>query len=247
VISSPEMYAELSWEGLKNKATINGVDDPISWADERLFSSAGLSPDYNLWNVDNGADLIDPATGKVRSGVSRKYSPERWRDEAFQAAVRTEADLSFSGGHEKTTYYASFGYLNDKGYSINSDFNRYTAQLNLKKGITDWLDGALNLGYSLSKSNNNGQSEDSGSIFWFVDNAPPIYPVFARDADGNKIVEPIYGTGYLYDYGEARSFGTGTNSLADATYGLAQTKAHAVNLSNEFTAKITDGLTFDSR
>src|SRR5699024_2024283 len=127
VISSPEMYAELSWEGLKNKATINGVDDPISWADERLFSSAGLSPDYNLWNVDNGADLIDPATGKVRSGVSRKYSPERWRDEAFQAAVRTEADLSFSGGHEKTTYYASFGYLNDKGYSINSDFNRYTA------------------------------------------------------------------------------------------------------------------------
>src|SRR5699024_8434634 len=73
------------------------------------------------------------------------------------------------------------------------------------------------------------------------------YPVFARDADGNKIVEPIYGTGYLYDYGEARSFGTGTNSLADATYGLAQTKAHAVNLSNEFTAKITDGLTFDSR
>lgn len=247
VISSPEMYAELSWEGLKNKATINGVDDPISWADERLFSSAGLSPDYNLWNVDNGADLIDPATGKVRSGVSRKYSPERWRDEAFQAAVRTEADLSFSGGHEKTTYYASFGYLNDKGYSINSDFNRYTAQLNLKQGITDWLDGSLNLGYSLSKSNNNGQSEDSGSIFWFVDNAPPIYPVFARDADGNKIVEPIYGTGYLYDYGEARSFGTGTNSLADATYGLAQTKAHAVNLSNEFTAKITDGLTFDSR
>lgn len=247
IIESPEEYLELSWEGLKNRATINGEDDPIAWANDNLIGGQGIQPEYNMWNSSNGADLIDPQTGKYRPGVGRKYTPERWKDEAFQAAVRTEADLNFSGGHEKTTYYASFGYLNDKGYSINSDYNRYTARLNLHQGITDWLDGSLNLGYSTSKSHNNGQSEDSGSIFWFVDNAPPIYPVFARDENGDRIPEPIFGQGYLYDYGEARRFGTGTNAIADATYGVIQSKQHAVDLSNNFTAKLYDGLAFETQ
>lgn len=248
-IKSPETYTELSWEGWKNRGQLSGGDG-VDFANNYLFSANGMDPHYNIWDVDNTADLINPSTGKIRDGVNRLYNPLDWADYAFNPSVRSEGNVNFSGGEGKTTYYASFGYLDDKGYSINSDFNRYTMRLNLQQDITDWLDGSLNMGYSISKSNQNGQASDSGSIFWFADNIPPVYPLFKRDGDGNKVEDPIYG-GYQYDYGDAagagRGFGLGTNAIADATYNLDETKKHEINVSNTFTATITDGLTAETR
>ena len=73
------------------------------------------------------------------------------------------------------------------------------------------------MSYSGTETNNNGQSEDSGSIFWFVDNMPPIFPLFLRDANGKIVKDPVYG-GNQYDYGVGRAFGALTNSIADATF-----------------------------
>ncbi len=245
VIKSPERYIGLSWESFRNLGSLTGEADPVAFANSTLFSSSGIDPKYNMWDVNSVADLIDPATGMVRSGVARLYSPEDWEDYAFQSSARTEANVRFSGGSEKTNYYASFGYLNDKGYSVNSDFSRYTIRLNLDQDIKEWLTGSLNLGYTISQSNQNGQTEDSNSVFWFVDNIPSIYPLFLRDADGNKVPDPIYG-GNQYDYGVGRGFGALTNAIADATYNLDETNTHQINVSNNFTATIIDGLTVES-
>ena len=45
----------------------------------------------DMWNVADGSELIDPATGEVRPGVTRRYDPEDWEDYAFQASTRQEA------------------------------------------------------------------------------------------------------------------------------------------------------------
>ncbi|MCQ9958295.1 hypothetical protein L6B39_14320, partial [Staphylococcus aureus] len=75
-----------------------------------------------------------------------------------------------------------------------------------------WLKGDFNLGYAYSKTKNGGQSSDSGSIFWFVDNIPSIYPLYLRDAKGNLVPDPYYG-GNTFDYGaNGRGFGALTNS-----------------------------------
>src|SRR5690606_12685364 len=169
IIKSPELYAELGWEALKNRGRISGEPDPVAFANETLFSGSGIHPKYNMWNVADGGELIDPATGKIRAGVTRKYTPEDWEDYAFQPANRLEASLRMGGGNEKTSYYTSFGYLKDNGYSINSDYERITTRLNVQHKVKEWLDGSVNIGYTISDSNNNGQSEDSGSVFWFVD------------------------------------------------------------------------------
>jgi hypothetical protein len=79
------------------------------------------------------------------------------------------------GGEGKTNYFTSFGYLKDQGYSINSDFERLS-RVSINHEVKSWLKGGVNFGYSYSKSNNNGQSEDSGSVF-FADNMPSIYPL----------------------------------------------------------------------
>ena len=243
-IKSPEKYIELSWEALYNKGVARGEANPVDYANNSLFSGAGIDPKYNLWSVD-GADLINPETGMINSGVTRKYNPENWEDYGFQNSNRTEGNITFRGGNEKTKFFTSFGFLNDVGYIINSDFTRYNATINLQSNIRKWLSTTARMTYSGTETNNNGQSDDSGSIFWFVDNLPPIYPLFLRDSEGNKIPDPIYG-GYQYDYGVGRGFGALTNSIADAHYDRSRAKNN--QLSANFSANIhfVRGLTLEN-
>ena len=247
-IKSPESYIELSWEAMKNQASLTPANagNPIGWANANLFGGQGIDPRYNMWNVANGGELIDPATGKVRQGVTRKYNPEDWEDYAYQVSKRSETNMSIAGGSDKTTYYTSFGYLKDEGYVINSEFERYSTRLNVTHQAKDWLSGSVNIGYAYSKSKNNGQTSDSGSVFWFADNIPSIYPLYLRDAQGNLVADPIFG-GNQYDYGTGRGFGALTNSIADATYNRNFYNRHEVNANAFLKADITSFLSFETR
>ncbi|MFA5326426.1 MAG: SusC/RagA family TonB-linked outer membrane protein [Prolixibacteraceae bacterium] len=243
-IKSPDQYIELSWEALYNKGVALGNSNPADYANTNLFSGSGINPKYNLWNVA-GADLIDPTTRMINSGVTRKYTPENWEDYGFQNSSRTEANLTFRGGNETTKYFTSFGYLDDIGYIINSSFKRYNATINLESNIKPWLTTSAKMSYSGTETNNNGQSSDSGSIFWFVDNMPPIFPLFLRDEAGNIVTDPIFG-GNQYDYGVGRAFGALTNSIADAHFDRSRTKQNQV--SGNFSGKIrfTENLSFET-
>ncbi|UBZ08524.1 SusC/RagA family TonB-linked outer membrane protein [Salegentibacter mishustinae] len=251
VIDSPEQYIGLAWESIFNRARATGNENPTQFANQNLFSGNGISPTYNIWNVD-GENLVNPDTRMVRDGVERRYTPEDWEDYGFQEAIRSETNLRISGGSDKSSYYASVGYLKDEGYIINSDFERFSGRLNLTHEVKDWLSGSMNIGYGYSETNNNGQSSDSGSIFWFVDNLPPIYGLFIRDENDVLLSDPIYG-GNQYDYGEPRNgnggrgFGLATNSIADATLGISNTLRHDVNTNFFLDMEFTDWLNLETR
>lgn len=249
VIKSPEEYIGLTWEGLYNRGVATNNADPVGFANSTLFSAGGISPGYNMWNVTSGADLIDPATRTVRPGVTRRYSPEDWEDYGFQTSYRQESNVRFSGSNDKTSYFSSFGFLNDEGYIVNSDYKRYSARLNVNHQPKEWLKAGANIGYTGSRTNDNGQSEDSGSIFWFVDNIPSIYPLFTRDANGNKVAEPYFG-GYQYDYGAGaspRGFGGLTNAIADAHYDRSVTSRNEFSGNFSLDFSLTKNLTFENR
>ncbi|KZE83355.1 SusC/RagA family TonB-linked outer membrane protein [Myroides marinus] len=248
VVTSPETYIEYSNEALKNYGKIRGKmtdAQATAWANSNLFKDQyGIDSKYNMWNVANGGDLIDPLTGRVRPNVTRRYTPENWKDYAFKSSKRVEANVNMGGGTDKTSYFTSLGYLKDEGYSIKSDFERLTARLNLQHKPKDWLDAKMNIGYSHTQSNNSGQSNDSGSLFWFTENIPSIYPLFLRDVKGNFITD-IYG-GKEYDYGRGRGFSSLTNAIADATYGKNQGTRDEINASAAFNFSLYDGLTFET-
>ena len=245
VIEDPDQYLALSWEAMYNRGVATGAADPAAFANERLFSATGLDPRYNFYNVP-GNEIIDPSTGMVRPGLERRYTPEDWEEYAFQPSNRTEANVKLSGGNEKSTYYTSFGYLNSEGYSINTDFERMSARMNVTHDIRDWLSGSMDVGYTLSESNDLGQSEDSGSVFWFVDNIPPIYPLFLRDDNGEMIEDP-YFPGNQYDFGEGRGFGALTNSIAGAHQDLSNTVRHEINTNIFFELEFTEDLSLETR
>jgi TonB-linked SusC/RagA family outer membrane protein len=251
VIKSPEEYIGYAWESVYNEGVARANANPTNYANTRLFGANGIAPFYNMWNVTSGADLIDPATRMVRAGVTRKYDPENWEDFAFQASNRAEGNVRFGGGDAKTNYFTSFGYLKDKGYSINSDFTRISARLNLNHEVKSWLSTSMNLAYSNAKTNNNGQGSSSNSVFWFVDNLPNIYPLYLRDpATGAKVADPIFG-GFQYDYGagtnQSRGFGALTNAIADAYLNTSLTKRNDLNGNASIKIKFTPELSLDNR
>jgi TonB-linked SusC/RagA family outer membrane protein len=251
IITSPEQYAALSWQGLYNAAfattPVGQVPDTYATAqaNAKLFSASGLPTAYNLWNAA-GSALIDPTTHQFNTNITRKYDPESWRYYGFQHSLHTEADVRLGGASDKSTYYMSFGYLKDVGYSVGSDYRRLTGRVNLTNQVKPWLTANMNLNYAYSNQNVNGQSNDSGSIFWFADNIPSIYGVLLRDASGNLVPDPKFG-GYQFDYGSTgRKFGALTNAIADATYNTNRNDRNELNGNIGLTGKIIDGLTFEN-
>ncbi len=245
VISSPEEFISLAWSALYHQGLANGNANPSQYANNNLFGNKGIDPRYNMWN-STGANLIDPATGQVREGVTRKYTPENWAERAFKEGVRTEHNLSLGGGTARANYYAGIGYLKDEGYSINTGYERYTGRLNAGFKPKSWLSGTFNLGYAYAKTRNNGQTGDSSNVFWYTDNIPSIYPLYLRDNNGNLVSDPYFG-GYQYDYGIGRGFGALTNGVADAVYNKRNSDRHEVNANFFLKADLFKGLSFETR
>ncbi len=248
MIQSPDLYMETAWNAQKNTGDYLGVPDPVAYANNNLFGgTSSIAIQYNFYkNVTSGADLIDPNTGKIKPGIEKKYVPENWADYAFDTAIRNEVNLTMGGGTDKTRYYTSVGYLDDNGYILNSNFNRISTRLKLEFTPVKRVNAGANIGYAYSKKTHNGQSQDSGSIFWFVDNIPSIYPLFLRDSNGNKVPDPYYG-GYQYDYGIGRGFGAFTNAIGDAKYNLDQDKRHSLNGNIFLNINILENLVLENK
>ena len=256
VISSPEEYAEIGWSAMRQRGVLEQQRNPSGfnaayssvedYANKNLFGRLGFATKYNMWNGDP-TQLIDPSTGKMRPGVTRKYSPENWADYAYQASVRTEYNLNISGGNDKTTYYTSLGFLDDVGYAINTNFKRYSGRVNVSHQAKPWLKGEFNLGYAHSKSRENGQTEDVDNLFWVTDNMPPIYPLFLRDAQGNKVPDKYFPGSYQYDFGNGRGFSGTTNAIAQGMLDRKDRTRNELNANVFFKVDFLKELSFETR
>jgi TonB-linked SusC/RagA family outer membrane protein len=251
VIKSPEEYIGYVWEGIKGRGRVVGNPDPVAFANANLFTGNYVAPGYNMWNVTSGADLIDPATGMVRPGVTRKYTPQRFEDAAFDTGIRTETNLRMGGGDGTTRYFASFGYLDDNGVSLNTSYKRYTTRLNLTSEVKPWLKLNSNIGYAYSENVANGQIEGSENVFEFADKMAPIFPVFLRDDNGDLVPDLFYG-GNQYDYGSLsglrdRPNANGLNPIGSAKYDFNGTNRHEMNGNFSATLKISEHLNAEMR
>ncbi|MDP5231579.1 MAG: SusC/RagA family TonB-linked outer membrane protein [Cellulophaga sp.] len=260
-IRDADEYIGVAWEGIYQRGLLNNPGNnaaAIDFANANLFEvpgNAGVSdipPIYNLWNTtDSGAigvsELIDPTTASVRPGITRRYTPEQWGDFAFQSSNRLEANVSLSNTFERSSIYTSVGFIDDVGYASNTDYQRINARV---AGINQFGDNVTvntSLNYVQSEQNDNGTGASSSSQFWWVDNLPTIYPLFRRDAAGQRIPDPIYG-GFLFDYGteQGRGFGFATNGVADSQINISRNKDNAINFNNDINIKLAEGLALEN-
>lgn len=122
-----------------------------------------------------------------RTLVTDQYDVTRYNywDDIFETAVGTENNLSFSGGNEKTKYFASMGYYNNDGILKNTNFKKYNFRLNLDQDLASWAKLSLGLSGSLSNSkdmpNGNNFFNPISGIF-IIDN---VWNLNDRDANDN--------------------------------------------------------------
>jgi TonB-linked SusC/RagA family outer membrane protein len=109
----------------------------------------------------------DWKTGKVNTN---------WQDEAFQNAPISQYDLNFSGGNEKTKYYASGQYLDQKGIMIKNNYKRYSGRLNFDHQVKDWLSIGMNMSYARSQ-NDRLSNDDQFSTPLQIVALSPITPL----------------------------------------------------------------------
>ena len=180
-------FMETSWLNLRNSRISAGDDQ----ATANAYASKNLINDELYLNIWNKADdqLFD-ANGKLVSDaqIMDGYADDLdWYDNAIRDGYRQEYNFSGSQASAKSDYYFSVGYLNEKGYVTNSDFDRLTGRAAMNFHPKKWLNTGFTISGSHQKSNiTNGNSSASyTNAFMFCRDIAPIYPVHLHNADGS--------------------------------------------------------------
>lgn len=102
-----------------------------------------------------------------------------WQDQIIQHAPVQNYNLVFSGGTEKTKFYISGTYNNQKGYLLGNSLNQYSFRTNLENQATNWLTLGANLSLSRTRNNrldNDDQFSTPEQITALAPITPPIDP-----------------------------------------------------------------------
>ena len=256
VITDPGQYYEAVYSEFYNKYYY-GDGMSANAANVKANTTMLNKLAYNVYSYPTGEQLIG-LDGKLNpnatlgrmvtaaNGQSYYLTPDDWSDAVFQNSLRQEYNVNASGGTERSSYYASLGYLNDEGIIKNSSFERITARLKADYQIKKWLKLGANIAFVNSTQDANA---NLGTSLSFTSSMAPIFPLYLRQKDENgNIFIPTDERGLpLYDLGSStlgvnRPFLNNTNPVASNNYDKSQTKDHQLN--GTFTAdfQITDFL-----
>ncbi|MEG0519438.1 MAG: TonB-dependent receptor [Bacteroidales bacterium] len=195
---STDQWVEKQWEATRNyRMRANGQ----TAADAGKYASANLIGTvfggYNPYNVKN-ADLVG-LDGKLNPSAQLLYQDD-WNDDLSQTGLRQDYALSVSGGNDKTTYYGSMNYLNEKGHIKWSSYDRFSARVGVTSRVTDWFKVEANLsGNTSNQLGHLAEGTYTTNPFYYGRMMGPVYPIYQRDANGGIVMmsdgTPAYDMG----------------------------------------------------
>ncbi|MGI0107324.1 SusC/RagA family TonB-linked outer membrane protein [Salinimicrobium sp. WS361] len=161
-----------------NYNTYLGVSEPAERID--MTNATQYAALRNEASVNDGEGIVFNDLSTLGQGTD-------WQDVIFNdSAFRQNHELSISGGNETSTFYFSFGYLEEEGIVATdiSSYERTNLRLNSTHDITPWLTFGENFGYSRIKSVGigNTNSEYGGPLSSAI-NLDPLTPVVVTDPE----------------------------------------------------------------
>ena len=200
VITDPAQYYETHYRMMYNSQVYAGKNpsEAYAYADANLFNHNNGGLGYQVYTIPAGEKFIgedfklNPSAVLGYSDGEYYYIPDDWYGLTFSDSFRQEYNLSVSGAKDKLNYYGSIGYLNDGGIVSNSDYQRYTARINVDYQAKPWMKVTSSMSYAHSDSQTASYSSSYGSssnIFYVTNMMGPIYPLYVRDASGQIMTE----------------------------------------------------------
>ncbi|MBC7569169.1 MAG: SusC/RagA family TonB-linked outer membrane protein [Spirosoma sp.] len=222
-------YYPLMWETYRNSVAYR-TTNPLSLsaantdATNRLVSLVG----YNIYNVPD--NQLVGTDGKLNPNAKLLYSPDdlNWEKPLTRQGNRDEMNASFSGGQDKTDYFLSLSYLNDKGFLIRSDYERYTGRLNINTQMKPWFKTGANLSATFIKSNQADVPAAGGTTFvnpfFFSRGIGPIYPVYAYDPNNPGQFLTLPNGDRQYDFGNLSALNLPNRPQYGGRHAVAETQ-----------------------
>ena len=182
-------WMEKMHAGYQRFLMIDRKMDESSAAQEASASLMKLlkSPIFN-----KADDELFDANGHLTASIKPQYTDLDWMKPLERNGRRQEYGINATTQGRNYDLFTSFNYLNEEGYLVTSDFNRFTGRINANLKPTTWLKTGINLAGTLSKSNfveNPTGTSSHINPFDIAQNMAPIYPYYQHDAEGNVVLD----------------------------------------------------------
>ena len=160
-----------SFDRVAHKLNVLTADELRGFAAKKLEAALPSHPNWTVDSIfkDGGANTD-------------------WQNEIYRTGVTTDNNLSFSGGTETSTYYASITHANWQGVMKGTEKERTNAKINLTHKA---FDDKLTLSGNLTTSFENNDYENYGGwakddIIYQAISHNPTDPVYNPDGSYNK-------------------------------------------------------------
>lgn len=212
VMKDPALYLETAYKAMYNSQfTGSNAEAAHKYVLDNIYSDkTGLG--YQVYTLPAGQDLfttggkLNPAATLGYSDGTYYYTPDSWYDEIFSSGkLRQEYTVDVSGASDKTNYYISAGYLDDKGIMPGSGYERTSVRFKGDHQVKKWLKVGANMSYTnyFLENPRDQTGTSSGNLFYVANGMAPIYPLYVRNADGSIKIDNRGLT--VYDFGDKTS------------------------------------------
>lgn len=149
-----------AWAGFSKPVRLYNV---LGASDYMMIKNEAVrNLNVNQTRTVNG--VVTPGTNvegfRTSTDASGNPVDTRWYDYIYRTGFSTSHSLNFSGGTDKTTYYTSVNYTDQKGMLVNNAFRRYAGRLNVEHKLFNKVTVGLRFDYS----NTLNSSPASGSV-----------------------------------------------------------------------------------
>ena len=171
---------------------------------------------YKTWQTETGNTVNDT------------YGADTdWLGELFQKAPMQKHRIGFSGGNEKTTYMVSGSYLTQDGIvgGDKANYNRYTARMNVKSDVKDWLQVGANFSFMHSDQKYIGEDDEYGGVVTAAILMDPLTPVY-YDGIPTNVQDQLDAGNTIIQNADGKYYALAENVTGEIAHPLAKLETY---------------------
>ena len=168
----------IAYNGNVSVSTIKKTIDMMNANEFMSFVQNKLGYDDATWKASKEYSLM----GYYDAAGTHLFADTDWQKEIYRTAVSTDHNVTVSGGLKKMPYRVSLGYTGQQGIIKTSDYQRYTASVNLSP---TFLDDHLSLNINGKFMHSETSYANSGTAIGAAVGMDPTKPI-TSDVDVYK-------------------------------------------------------------